>query len=161
MDCNPPGASVHGIHQARILEWVVIPFSRGSSWFRDRTWVSCFGRQIFYHLSHQESPLTILKVLTNISQVLGCQGKFPVFSISCCPNCHGGCHYAQRAILLPCGLEDRKRASLVAQMVKNLPAMWETQVRSLGLEDALEKAMATHFSILAWRIPWTEQLGEL
>ena len=120
-----------------------------------------FWQADFLHLSHQGSPLTILKVLTNISQVLGCQGKFPVFSISCCPNCHGWCHYAQRAILLPCWLEDRERASLVAQMVKNLPAMWETQVRSLGLEDALEKGMATHFSILAWRIPWTEQLGEL
>ena len=44
-------------------------------------------------------------------------------------------------------------ASLVAQMVKNLPAMWETQVRSLGQEDALEKGKATHSSILAWRIP--------
>ena len=44
-------------------------------------------------------------------------------------------------------------AFLVAQMVKNLPAMQETQVRSLGQEDPLEKGMATHFSILAWRIP--------
>ena len=44
-------------------------------------------------------------------------------------------------------------ASLVAQTVKNLPAMQETQVRSLGQEDPLEKGMATHFSILAWRIP--------
>ena len=44
-------------------------------------------------------------------------------------------------------------ASLVAQMVNNLPAIWETLVRSLGWEDLLEKGMATHFSILAWRIP--------
>ena len=42
-------------------------------------------------------------------------------------------------------------------MVKNQPAMWETQVRSLGWEDPLEKEMATHSSILAWRIPWTEK----
>ena len=48
------------------------------------------------------------------------------------------------------------RASLVAQMVKNLSAMQETQVRSLGWEDALDTGMATHYSILAWRIPWTE-----
>ena len=47
------------------------------------------------------------------------------------------------------------RASLVAQLVKNLPAMWETLVRSLGWEDPLEKRKATHSSILAWRIPWT------
>ena len=47
-------------------------------------------------------------------------------------------------------------ASLVAQTVKDLPAMQETQVRSLGQEDPLEKEMATHSSILAWRVPWTE-----
>ena len=48
------------------------------------------------------------------------------------------------------------QASLVAQMVKNLPAVQETWVQSLGQEDPLEKGMATHSSILAWRIPWTE-----
>ena len=52
-------------------------------------------------------------------------------------------------------------ASLVAQMVKNLPAMQETQVGYLGGEDPLEKGMATHSSILAWRIPWTEEAGRL
>ena len=46
-------------------------------------------------------------------------------------------------------------ASLVAQLVKNRPAMWETGIRSLGWEDPLEKGKATHSSILAWRIPWT------
>ena len=50
-------------------------------------------------------------------------------------------------------------ASLVDQTVKNLPAMQETRVRSLGLEDPPEKEMATHSSILAWRIPWTEEPG--
>ena len=52
-------------------------------------------------------------------------------------------------------------ASLVTQMVKCLPAMWETWVQSLGEEDTLEKEIATHFSILAWKIPWTEKLGGL
>ena len=51
--------------------------------------------------------------------------------------------------------------SLVAQMVKRLPTMWETWVRSLGREDPLEKEMATHSSILAWKIPWTEEPGRL
>ena len=46
--------------------------------------------------------------------------------------------------------------SLVAQIVKNLPAMWETQIQSLGWEVPLEKGVATHSSNLAWRIPWTE-----
>ena len=49
------------------------------------------------------------------------------------------------------------RAFLVAQMVKNLLAMQETQVQSLGQEDPLEKGMATHYIILAWRIPWIEE----
>ena len=52
-------------------------------------------------------------------------------------------------------------ASLVIQTVKNLPAMWETQVRFLGGEDPLEKGMAIHTSILAWTIPWTEDPGGL
>ena len=52
-------------------------------------------------------------------------------------------------------------ASLVAQMVKCLPAMQETQVQSLGQEDPLEKKMATHSSILASKIPWTEESGRL
>ena len=46
----------------------------------------------------------------------------------------------------------------MAQLVKNLPVMHETQVRSMGWEDPLEKEMATHSSILAWKIPWTEEL---
>ena len=52
-------------------------------------------------------------------------------------------------------------ASLIVQLVKSLPAMQETQVRFLGQEDPLEKEMATHSSILAWRIPWTEEPGGL
>ena len=51
MDCSPPVSSVHGILQARVLEWVAISFSRGSSWSRDRTrvsWISCIGRWIFF-----------------------------------------------------------------------------------------------------------------
>ena len=52
-------------------------------------------------------------------------------------------------------------ASLVAQRLKHLPGMWETRVWSLGREDPLEKEMATHSSILAWRIPWREEPGRL
>ena len=52
-------------------------------------------------------------------------------------------------------------ASLVAQMEKHLPAVRETWVRSLGQEGSLEKEMATHSSVLAWRIPWTEEPGGL
>ena len=55
----------------------------------------------------------------------------------------------------------QQRASLGAQMVKRLPTMQETWVRSLGWEDPLEKEMATHSSVLAWKIPWTEEPGRL
>ena len=51
--------------------------------------------------------------------------------------------------------------SLVAQTVKRLSTMWETQVQSLGLEDLLEKEMAIHSSTIAWKIPWTEEPGRL
>ena len=53
------------------------------------------------------------------------------------------------------------KASLVAQMVKHLSTMRETRVRSLGWEDPLEKEMAAHSSIVAWKIPWTEEPGRL
>ena len=55
----------------------------------------------------------------------------------------------------------KDRASLVAQMVKKLPVVQETWIQSLGWKDPLEKGMATHSSILAWRIPWTEDPGRL
>ena len=63
-----------------------------------------------------------------------------------------------------CGIRIRdlpSRTSLVAQMVKCLPTMWETWVQSLGQEDLLEKAMVTHSSILAWKTPWMEKPGKL
>ena len=55
VDCSPPGSSVHGILQAKILEWVAMPSSRGSSWPRDQTcisYVSCIGRRVLYHYQH-------------------------------------------------------------------------------------------------------------
>ena len=55
MDCSLPGSSVHGVLQARILEWVAIPFSRGSSWPRDRTWVSCTASRVFTNWATKEA----------------------------------------------------------------------------------------------------------
>ena len=74
-----------------------------------------------------------------------------------CAPLRGGVHpaYAQYPVFNPLF------RTLVAQIVKNLPAMWETWVRSLGWEDPLEKEMATHSNILAWRIPRTEAPGRL
>ena len=61
MDCSPPGSSVHGILQTRILEWAVIYFSRGSSRPRDQTHISCIGRQILYHRATWEALLVTMK----------------------------------------------------------------------------------------------------
>ena len=101
-DCSPPGSSVHGISQAKILEQAAVSYSRGSSQPRDQIPVSWISYVAFIH-------------------------RWVLY------------HWA----------------SLVAQLVKNPPAMWETWVWSLGWEDPLEKRKATHSSILAWRIPWT------
>ena len=56
MNCSLLSSSVHGNLQARIPEWVAIPFSRGSSWPRDQTWVFCIASRFSYHLNHQGSP---------------------------------------------------------------------------------------------------------
>ena len=61
----------------------------------------------------------------------------------------------------PALLADSLPSSLVAQMVKRLPTMWDTRVQSLGWEDLLEKEMATHSSTIAWKFPWTEEPGRL
>ena len=69
MVCSPPGSSIHGVFQTRILECVAIPFSRGSSWSRDWTRVSCNAGRFFYHLSYRgsspASPITSVLVLPN------------------------------------------------------------------------------------------------
>ena len=78
MDCSPPGSSVHGIFQARILEWVVISSSRGSSPFRDWAFVFCIGRWILYHWGTWESP-----ALENIEAPVACPiSPLPDFLIS-------------------------------------------------------------------------------
>ena len=61
---SPPGSSVHGIFQARILEWVAISFSRGSSWSRDRTCITCIVKWILYHSATREALITYPKAMT-------------------------------------------------------------------------------------------------
>ena len=65
----------------------------------------------------------------------------------------------RKAVFIILGPVYRMRASLEAQMVKNLRATWETWVGPLGREDPLEKEMTTHSSSLVWKIPWTEKSG--
>ena len=63
VDCSPPGSSVHGISQARILEWTAISSSRRNSWPKDRTCVSCIGRQILYHSATWETHIDIIPTI--------------------------------------------------------------------------------------------------
>ena len=102
---------------------------------RDRTCVTCIGRQI----------------------LILCTTRKVQFQFFLAMNLHDFPNFRKQSGwgLFYMG------ASLVAQRLKHLPAMWETWVRSLGWEDPLEKEMATHSSILAWRIPWTEELDGL
>ena len=112
MDCSLPGLSVHWILQASMLKCVAIPSSRGSSWPRNQTCISC-GSCIeggFFYLWATGETLSPYNTIY---------------------------------------------LYLIAQLVKNPPAMQETPVQFLGWEDSLEKGKATHFSILAWRMPWT------
>ena len=69
-DCSPLGSSVHGVFQARILEWVAISFSRGSSWPKDWTCVSCIGRQILYNWMTGEAPVRLYTINIIISQTI-------------------------------------------------------------------------------------------
>ena len=119
MDCGLPAYCVHGILKARILDWVVISFSRGSSQPRNGSQVSCTVDRLFTNWATREVINSWVVVL----------------------------------------IVDW--SSLVAQTVKHLPTMQETQVQSWGQEDLLEKEVATHSSILAWKIPLMEEPGRL
>ena len=134
--------TVHGILQARILEWIAFPFSRGSSQPRNRTQVSHIAGGFFTSWeAHVKQGLPWWPSGEESACNVGDLGSIPELERS-----PGGGHGNP----LQCSW-----ASLVAHLVKNSPAVWETWAQSLGWEDPLEKGKATHSSILAWRIPWT------
>ena len=73
LDCSPPGSSVHGISQVRILVWVAISFSRGSSWPRDQNCISCMscvGRQILYHWATGLTVLCVMRVYVHLNMYI-------------------------------------------------------------------------------------------
>ena len=183
MDCSPPGSSVHGIFQARILEWVVIPFSRFSQ-PRNQTQVSCIAGRFFtiwatrgvkvmpqvrtYYLELLNINLWLDWTLPENQKwhqvIIHVMVRHWAWLLYC--NFPGGHFHANKYyILYPwCQLISSikkhpwwLKASLIAQLAKNPPAMQETRVWFLGWEDSIEKEMATHSSILVWRIPWTNE----
>ena len=82
MDCSSPGSSVHGILQARILVWVAVSFSRGSSWPRDQTCSSCIDRWILYRWSTWEAPSLVLGVVTRDFLPPSCTSSLLSFFLS-------------------------------------------------------------------------------
>ena len=154
MDCSLPGSSVHGIFQARRMEWVSRLPPGALSQSRNQTHVSiisCTGKQIPYHCAIWEAQIFAYMPI--------CKKGFPGSSTGKESTCNAGDpvsipglgRSAGEGISYPL---QYSWISLVAQLVKNPSAMQETWVRSLGWEDPLEKGMGTHSSILAQRIPW-------
>ena len=132
-----------------------------SSPTRDWTWISCLERRIVNLWTTREVPCEPFVEQVFLSQAVRFSAenlfRVPILivtrkSLKCCPLviCGGT---DSRALL------DEERASLEAQTVKNLPAVRKTWVQSPGWEDPLERGMAIHSSILAWRIPWAEEPG--
>ena len=144
MECNLPGSSVPGISEARILEGVAISFSRVSSQPRDQIWVSYIAGGFFSNWSTMGIVFFFFFAFI----------AFKIWVNLLAHHCITVVEYSEFDCILTF-TKKKKMAPLVAQLVKNLPAMWETWVWSLGWGDPLEKGMATHSSILARRIPWT------
>ena len=145
--CDPMDYTVHGIPQARILEWVASPFSRGSSQTTDRTQVSRIAGGFFTSWTTREAYLEWV--------------AYPFSRGSSQPrngtrvSCIAGRFFTNWAIRKSYW---RLKGFPGAQRIKNPPAM---RVRAVSWKDPLEEGMATHSSILAWRIPWTEEPGRL
>ena len=117
MDCRPPGSSVHGISQARILEWVTMSFSRGSSWPRDGTHVFCIGRQILYCWATKEALYSSRKDENTNFKKNTKKKKANPYLINP-PN-----KPVRRSLVLACGTDEECRA-------------WWAQVTQLYLPDS-------------------------
>ena len=155
---QPTRLPVPGILQARTVEWVAISFSnlamteRHQAWAPEQSWALWFPSRTLL-LGRLSRGCTSLKLSHGTPGFPGSSaGKESTCNAGDPSSISGLGKSAEEGIGYPLQCS---WASLVAQLVKNLPAMWETWVWSLGWEDLLEKGMATHSSILAWRIPWT------
>ena len=171
--CQTP---LHRIFQARMLERIATFYSRGSSQPRDQTCISCsycIGRGIFFYhcttwkakyqigIGSGTNKATIELQIPEIDLYIYEKG-FPHSSVSKESAYNSGNPRSIPGLGRSAGEVigyqlQYSWASLVAQLVKNLPAMRETWVRSLGWEDPLKKGKTTHFHVLAWKIPRTMQ----
>ena len=161
--CNPMDYIVHGILQARVLEWVAFPFSRGSPNPGIKPGSPTLQADSLPAEPQGKPKNTEVGSLSFLQQIFPAQESY--WGLLHCRwilyqlSYQGSPWEAPVNVLL-----HASGTSLVAQMVNNLPAMQETQVWSLGQEDPLEKGMATHSIILTWRIPrtamWRQRVGQ-
>ena len=137
--CNPVGYTVHGMLQARILEWIMDSYSPFQGIFPTQGWnpVLPHCRRILYQLSHKGSKTTLEWV------------AYPFSSES---------SWSGIELVSPALQVDSLPTELSGKPMQEIQKMW---VQSLGREDPLEESVATHSSILAWKIPWTEEPGRL
>ena len=156
-DCSPPDTFVHRIPQARILEWVAIPSSRGSSQPRDQTHVSCIshiGRWVLYQSSHcwyQKGQLW----RSDIQEMHQCSFWFPLtYTIPRRRQWH------PTPVLLP-GKSHGQRSLIGYSPRVTKSRTWLSDLPFTFHFHALEKEKATHSSVLAWRIPGTGEPGGL
>ena len=180
MDSRPPSCPVHGISQARILEWVAISFIRGSSWPRDWTWVSCIAGRFFTTEPPGKvkvkslSPVRLFATLWTVayqappSMGFSRQGYWSGLSFSspgdlANPGIEPGSPTLQADALTsePPGKPEPPARSLhiyvtLWEVIRSW-AMRKTLVQSLGRENSLKKEMAIHSSTCAWKVPWTEE----
>ena len=140
MDCSSPGSSVHGILQVRILEWVAIPFHRGSSWPRDWTTISCVAGRFFTVLASFNQTWKVFRhyffmfFLFFLSSPL----RTPItYRLGTLKFSHSWPTLYSLSLTLAC------------LSILEFFSLWWPHLQ-------LEKALATHSSTLAWKIPWTE-----
>ena len=151
MVCSLTGSSIHGIFQATILEWVAIFFSRGSFWLRNQihiSCISCIGRWILYHCTTRKASTTLGS--PTFFQNTNTESIVKVISLHSSAQNLNGAHESSPTTAIS--------LAFPLSLHTGLSVAW-TIFDTLRLY--VEKEMATHTSILAWRIPWMEEPGGL
>ena len=183
IDISPPGSPIPGILQARTLEWVAISSSNACKWkvklkslshvrLLATPWTTAYQCPPSMGLFRQEywSGMSLLSLASNLDWLSISHMVIYMFQCYSLKSSHThllpeskvcSLHLCLFCLCFLIHCLGWSQTSLVAETVKRLPTMRETQVQSLGWEDLLEKEMATHSSILAWEIPWTEEPGGL
>ena len=148
MDCSLPGCSVHGILQARIQEWVAIPFSRRSSWPRDGTWVSCIAGRFFTvwatreaFFSYGETHKCLVLLLTAIQDSTSFQSPWHIQTFCFIPKSCVSSNLSPEHLLFFSRLYQRSQCCLQSALLQMLP-----DLPSSVLTDSMELSVISPFS---------------